>query len=543
MQCTLILALIAVLFAAAPVRAVPPDAPTWHAALQQLRRELPARHPAPFLHVTIARWDSAADDLDRRLPTLTRDQRLVGFMELVAMLGDAHTVLEPDSTFGLRFYPIELYSFDDGLFVRRADPAHAALVGARVVRIGNVTAEQAMARVGDVIPHENEWWVRAFGPADLAVPEIVDGLGLTADPENLPLVVERSGQTATVRVKPAGRMPGHGHGHGLERVDMHVWTSMRGGPAPEWERHPDQPLWWEFDAASRTLYVCQRAVAPAPGLFTNQHQWDQVFDLADSLQPARFVIDIRENTGGNWALNRYPVQQILRRPALDRPDRLFVIIGRRTFSAGQQFANLLEAWTQATFVGEPTGQRPSQYGDHRPLALAGTGLTVQISSIFHQAPNEFDARSFVPPHAYTPLDSRSYARGADPAMAAVQAPDPSAHVAETIEQLLAAGDSTRAERLLADARDRPRNRFLSFERDVNAIGYRLLAAGHTDRALVAFRMNARTFPASANTYDSLGEALLAAGYRDAAVSAYHQALAVQPGFPPSAEALQRLESR
>ena len=70
------------------------------------------------------------------------------------------------------------------------------------------------------------------------------------------------------------------------------------------------------------------------------------------------VLDIRDNMGGNGALNRYPVQQVLRRPWLDRPDRLFVIIGRRTFSAGQQFANLLEAWTQATFVGRA----------HRPAA-------------------------------------------------------------------------------------------------------------------------------------------------------------------------------
>src|SRR5512143_1832200 len=98
-----------------------------------------------------------------------------------------------------------------------------------------------------------------------------------------------------------------------------------------------------------------RAVAPLPGAATNRSQWDRFFALADSVAPARHVIAIRENTGGNGTLNRYPVQQLLRRPALDRPDRLFVIVGRRTFSAGQQFANLLEAWTQATFVGEPTG--------------------------------------------------------------------------------------------------------------------------------------------------------------------------------------------
>jgi tetratricopeptide (TPR) repeat protein len=283
-----------------------------------------------------------------------------------------------------------------------------------------------------------------------------------------------------------------------------------------------------------------RAVAPSPGAATNRTEWDRFFALADSVKPARLVIDLRENTGGNGTLNRYPVQQLLRRPALDRPDRLFVIVGRRTFSAGQQFANLLEAWTQATFVGEPTGQRPSQYGDHRPLVLPASGMTVQISSIFHQAPNEFDTRSFVPPRLYTPLDSKSYRAGVDPALVAILSPDTTSDMIALMTRSLATGDTTAAERALAAARDKTVNRFRSFERDVNALGYQLVASGQPEHAIQAFRINTRAYPRSANTFDSLGETLLGAGYRDAAIATYRRALEVEPGFPPSARALQRL---
>jgi hypothetical protein len=298
-----------------------------------------------------------------------------------------------------------------------------------------------------------------------------------------------------------------------------------------------------FDRPTSTLYACMRGVLPVPRSATNRSQWDQVFALADSVHPARLVIDVRENTGGDGTLNRYPVQQILRRSALDRPDRLFVIIGRRTFSAGQQFTNLLEAWTQATLVGEPTGQCPSQYGDHRPLPLPGVGLTVQISSIYHQAPDEFDHRNFVPPRVYTPLDSRSYRLGIDPAMAAVLAPDTSGSVIEAVERAIAAGDSATAERALNEARDRTVNRYRSFERDVNLLGYRIAGAGRTEQAIQVFRLNTRAFPRSANTYDSLAETLLNAGYRDAAVATYRRALEVEPGFPPSVQALERLGVR
>jgi hypothetical protein len=534
--------LVTLLLSAVPAAWSAPAEPsldTWRAGLQVLGHELPNRHPAPFLNMTRAQWDSACASLDQRLPAMTRNQRLVGFMQLVALVGDAHTNLEPDSTLGLRFYPLELYAFDDGLYIRRADSTHAGLVGARVVRIGSVTADEAMTRVAVVIPHENGQWVRAWGPFELMIPEVLDGLGLARDVEHLSLVLERNGRIDSVRVNPAGRIADQ-HGHGGDPIDRSRWVSMRQAPAPLWEQRPGEPFWWALDRPGGTLYVCMRAVAPAPGSFTNRSQWDQVFALADSVEPGRFVIDLRENTGGNGVLNRYPVQQILRRPAIDRRDRLFVIIGRRTFSAGQQFTNLIEAWTQATFVGEPTGQRPSQYGDHVPLALSGTGLTAQISTVFHQAPDEFDRRVAVNPRLYAPLDSKSYAQGRDPAMEVILHPDTSASVAVLIERAITAGDTSAAEHAVAAARGKPVNRYVSFERDINALGYRLISAGKSDQAIQVFRLNTRTFPSSANAYDSLAEALLGGGYRDAAIASYRKALEVQPGFPPSAQALARL---
>lgn len=517
----------------------PPDLAGWQADLQLLAAELPRRHPAPFLRITAAQWDSATASVARRLPTLSRNQILVEFYRLVALVGDAHTVVQPDLSLGLRYYPLELYVFDDGLFVRRADSTYAQLVGAKVVRLGRVSADSALAAVAGIVSHENEFWVRAWGPFNLMIAELLDGLGLVDDPEHLPLVVERDGERTTVTVSPAGRF----ERHMPMPIDMSRWIGMRRGPAPLWEQRPDDVFWWTYQADTRTLYASMRAVAPAPNSNTNRAHWDALFALADSLSPARFVLDIRDNLGGNGFLNRYPVQQILRRPALDRPDRLFVIIGRRTFSAGQQFANLLEWWTQATLVGEPTGQRPSQYGDHQPLVLPNSHLTVGISTVYHQAPNEFDQRAFVPPVINTPLTAAEYHRGEDPAMAAVLAAATAQPVAARVEHAVAAGDTAGAERLLREAQQAVANRYRDFERDVNALGYRLLGSGAVDQAVAVFRINTHVYPQSANTFDSLGEALLNAGRHQEAIAAYRQALAIDPHFPSSVQALQRLGVR
>jgi len=112
-----------------------------------------------------------------------------------------------------------------------------------------------------------------------------------------------------------------------------------------------------------------------------------------------------------------------------------------------------------------------------------------------------------------------------------------------IEHAVAGNDTVTAERELTAARDKPSNRFRSFESETNALGYRLLAARKLEQALVVFRLNTRAYPGSANTFDSLGEALLSAGYREAAIDAYRKALALDPNFQSSAHALRGLGVR
>jgi tetratricopeptide (TPR) repeat protein len=149
----------------------------------------------------------------------------------------------------------------------------------------------------------------------------------------------------------------------------------------------------------------------------------------------------------------------------------------------------------------------------------------------------------VPPLIYTPLTSVDYRRGQDPALAAILAGTEVLPVADVVERAVAAGDTAGAEQALRAAQSAIQNRFRSLERDVNALGYRLLGSGANDRAIAVLAVNTRVYPRSANTFDSLGEALLAARRRDEAIAAYRRAVEIDPEFRSAIEALQRLGVR
>ena len=62
------------------------------------------------------------------------------------------------------------------------------------------------------------------------------------------------------------------------------------------------------------------------------------------------------------------------------------------------------------------------------------------------------------------------------------------------------------------------------EQIINQLGYASMGAGRMDEALEFFQFNVRSYPDSANVYDSLGEGLEAAGRLDEALAQYEEAI-------------------
>jgi tetratricopeptide (TPR) repeat protein len=66
------------------------------------------------------------------------------------------------------------------------------------------------------------------------------------------------------------------------------------------------------------------------------------------------------------------------------------------------------------------------------------------------------------------------------------------------------------------------------EREINALGYRLLGQGRVDQAVFIFELNTRRYPNSWNTHDSLGEAYMKAGRTKDAIRSYERSLGLNP---------------
>ena len=143
------------------------------------------------------------------------------------------------------------------------------------------------------------------------------------------------------------------------------------------------------------------------------------FALADSRPVERFVLDLRNNGGGNQAIGLPLMDGIKARPAINARGRLFILVGRATYSSAVNDAVRYRRETQAVFLGEPTGGRPNHYGEVRHLTLPNSGLAVAYSTRFFRLQPE-DTPSFVP-DVHVETSTADYLAGRDPTFEALLA--------------------------------------------------------------------------------------------------------------------------
>lgn len=371
----------------------------WLRDLDHLRRNLNKVHE--YLMYSLAKHREFEDRVRRfrdELPALNPDERMIGLMRVIASLGEPHTriAFRPK-----RAFPLEFYWFKEGLFVIGADPGYEDLLHAEVVGLGPAAVASVISTLGEIIPHENEWRLKDRAPIYLSFAEILHGLKLIPDPEEAGFVFrDLEGRTfeAVVNARPFGdgRPP-----------------RAAAAAAPLYLSHPDKFYWFHYLQDRRTVFFKYNSCHDMPGHpFSNFLSELLVFIRSHEVD--RIVVDLRHNSGGYPQLLGPFIRTMARIKRAGRGGTLHVAVGRRTFSAAVLNALDLRRTAQAILVGEPTGGKPSHYGDIRFFSLPFSRLNVSYPTQYIWREGVL-AESVAPDHLVEP-SIHDWIAGRDPVL-------------------------------------------------------------------------------------------------------------------------------
>jgi hypothetical protein len=342
----------------------------WRQDVQYLSSQLSRLHVDAFHTVSQAEFEGAVAQLDAAIPTLNDLQITMEILHIVALIGDAHTRATPPSSIPLHLYPLKLYWLRDGFYVIGASPEYQDAVGTKLARIGGVAVEDVYAAAAPYVVHETETGLRDDVWLYLLCPDVHPILGTSASTQAGQYTFERPDGTRFSLDLVAV--------DGDEYVSSVPETLPAGEPL--YMQKPDQFYWFTYLEGARTVYFQynkgQDMETESLRGFT-----DELFDFVDAHPVERLVIDMRHNGGGDegpfWSF----VNRLTKHP-LNEEGRLYVVVGRGTYSSAVLNTAMLQRKTDAIFVGESPSSTLDHYGQFNTFVLPNSHIRVYCSTAY-----------------------------------------------------------------------------------------------------------------------------------------------------------------
>lgn len=385
----------------------------WREDLQYLARELAKRHKNLFHNISREQFEKQVKELDEAIPTLEDYQIIVRMLQITAKVGDGHTIVVPPEWF--KVLPLRLYWFGDQLRVTHAADSYKEALGARVVKIGDVgikeVKERLTATVLSEVESKNEWYVLSTSASWMSSPEVLQTVGIVPNVERVPFTFETdAGKQFTLEVASVKRTVDASSG----TVRLSVPMLPAAKEEPLYRQKPNEGFRYVYLPDSKTVYVNFKTY-PKCSLLGGCREFDDVMKLIDERGATRLVFDLRGNSGGDSTkVRRSLIPAIQKRAAINQKGHLFVITGRRTFSAALWNAVDFKKQTNAIIVGEPPGEQPNSYAENDEMTLPNSRLVVSYSTKYYQFLEE-DVPAFMPDKLIPP-DWETYKAGRDSVM-------------------------------------------------------------------------------------------------------------------------------
>jgi hypothetical protein len=352
----------------------------------------------------------AARELSANVPRYNDERMLTELEYLASFVGDGHTYMLP---FGAQriashLLPLRMYQFSDGLYVVDTfDDSGAKWIGSRVLKIGNKSAEDVIEAERPTLSVDNRFGYLWLGPPLLSFAGYLEKFAGVTPGASVPLTLRtRSGEVVRVDMPliPTPQLRG---------VPKLPPSKVAGAPsAPLYLKNVAQNFWFTPLAGDSALYVQFNQVEDAPDETLAAFAGRLGATLA-ARPPRTLIIDARHNNGGNLDLLT-PLMTTLHNYESSRRDaRIYVLMGRNTFSAAQVFLGRMDRETNAVFAGEPSSSKPNFVGEEDPVQLPWSGAIGSISNRYHETiPG--DKREWIAPTIRYSPSARDYFANKDP---------------------------------------------------------------------------------------------------------------------------------
>ncbi|WP_417882512.1 S41 family peptidase [Xanthomarina gelatinilytica] len=388
----------------------------WQADVAFYSERMKQFHYNLFSSIAEEEWDTKVAQLHNQIKDLSDEEIIVRLMNLSAIVGDGHTTIVPpiSDKFNFKMSPFLTYIFDDGIYILETQKGYEHLLGSKLIAINNMPIDEVLKKIQTIIPSDNKFGNKWLQPLVLNIPQLLYGLNIIDKKTEYAISYTKDGKQNKANIKCETSLTGdflESWIYGFHNLEG--WSKVKQSKIPSSQTNRDKPYWFEYQKENQIVVFHYNQIQ------TNENENETAFikrlnDFIANNPVKALVVDLRYNEGGDNTIYRPILNGIISNKKVNQKDKLYVLIGRRTFSAGMCFATELEKSTNATFVGEPTGSSPNFVGESGGVfQLPYSGIYANASNLYWQNSYAFDNRKFIAPDIYVKQTFTDYINGID----------------------------------------------------------------------------------------------------------------------------------
>lgn len=343
----------------------------WIEDIEFLKKELPKKHKNLFFYKSKEEFNEDMDRLVKNISNYT-DQEIKGeIVRIIVSINDSHTSVSFNYS---KVYPVKFFEFEDGIYLIDGSLKYKDYWGKKLLAINGYTVEEGKEMLRPYIAKDNESMIKNEFTKAIKSFNLLAFSGITDSEE-----ITYTFTDGQITVKPLS----------YKEINNTQFISecylIDDFPISQQKAH--DKYWFEYMKNENVVYIKYNACSNMER-YSFKEFTQEVFKEVDKNNPDKLIIDLRDNGGGNSMIFNSFFKAIKERKDINKEGRIYVIIGRKTFSSAVLNTMKLRNKTNAILVGEATAGQPNSFGEVKEIYLSNTNTHVYYSSSYFKTTNE-----------------------------------------------------------------------------------------------------------------------------------------------------------
>lgn len=388
----------------------------WKTDIEFLKTELPERHCNLFFSISKDEFNSDLTRLSSQLSSLSDIEIITRLMQIITKIGDTHTGIHITNEDAIKYNIEKLHSdfywFKDGIYFTKVPEEYSELLGKKIIAINGFEINQILDSLSTVITFENIALLKQAIPA-LNTFHFYEYFNITKDKTLLFEMEDSQGKIFEYEVNVNNISDENVVKLRPDSTAFAFSWSNQGIFFKEKYFREEKTYFVQYNNCwSREKEKEHERYGNAEELPSFKEFEDNVFSTIENNPIEKFIFDLRFNSGGSSLQGRKLIEKLSECEKVNERGKLFVILGRRTFSSAIINAMNFKNLTKAIFVGEETSGSPNHYGEVKSMILPKSGLIVNYSTKYIKTTDE--NIQTLKPDINIELSYSEYMQGIDP---------------------------------------------------------------------------------------------------------------------------------